>query len=155
METFWKDIRFALRMMRKNLSVTVPALITLALGIGANAAIFSVVSAVLLRPLPYRDPDRLVIIFEGFLTQNLDGIPASYLEYLEFQQHARAFEGWAAYERSQANLVGQGTPLRVRLGRSTASLFPLLGIDAERGRTFLPEEDEDGKHRVVLLGQRF
>ena len=155
METLWKDIRFALRMLRKNMSVTVPAVMTLALGIGANAAIFSVVSAVLLRPLPYRDPERLVVVSEGFLAQDLEGLPSSYVEYLEFQQHGRVFEGWAAHDSSLANLVGQGTPLRVRVGQATASLFPLLGIGAERGRTFLPEEDEEGKNRVALLGQRF
>lgn len=141
--------------MRRNLGVTVPAVLALALGIGANAALFSVVSAVLLRPLPYRDPGRLVEISEGFLTLNLSGLPASFPEYADFQRHGRSFEGWAAYNSDYVNLVRGGQPFRVRVGVATASLFPLLGVSAERGRTFLPEEDDDGRHRVALLSQRF
>lgn len=155
MGTLLQDARFAVRVLLRNAGVTVPAVLALALGIGANAAIFSVVSAVLLRPLPYREMDRLVVISESLLTQGLTGLPASYPEYADLQRLGHAFDGWAAYGSDSANLAGPAGPIRVQTGQATASLFPLLGVNAERGRTFSPEEDGEGHERVLLLGHRF
>jgi len=155
MENLLQDLRFALRVLRKSPGFTLPAVIALALGIGANAAIFSMVSAVLLRPLPYREPARLVTVTDSFLGLSLSDLPASVPEYADFQRYGHAFEGWAAYADNNVNLTGLDQPLRVQLTQATASLFPLLGISAERGRTFLPEEDEEGRSQVVLLSHRF
>jgi putative ABC transport system permease protein len=150
-EAFRSDLGYAARMLRKNLGFTTAAVATLALGIGANTAIFSVVNAALLRPLPYPDPDKLVMVWEtGVLgtSSRSEVAPANFVDY---RDQNRAFEYVAGYYDENANLTGTGEPERVEGQAVSASLFPLLGVEPLLGRAFLPEEDQAGAERVVVL----
>jgi putative ABC transport system permease protein len=140
METILQDLRYGARMLMRNPGFTLIAVITLALGIGANAAIFSVVNAVLLRPLPYRDPDRLVIVpvAEG-------------RDFLRWREQAKAFESMAAYDGGAAILTGSGEPERLSAPHVSADLFATLGVAPALGRAFTPEEDRVGGEPVVIL----
>jgi putative ABC transport system permease protein len=152
MENLLHDARYSVRMLRKNPGFTAVALVALALGIGANSAIFSVVNAVLLRPLPFKDPASLVRIW-GKLDQV--GIPKNWIsqpELLDIKEQSQTIEDLAAYETGGANLTSSGDPARVNMASVNASLFPLLGIQPSIGRTFLEEEDKPGRDKVVLVG---
>lgn len=151
MENLLKDLRYSARMLRKNPSFTVVAVIALALGVGANSAIFSVVNAVLLRPLPFKEPHSLVRIW-GKIEK--DGIPKNWIsqpELLDINEQSQAFEAVAAYQTGGANLTGSGDPVRVNSALVNANLFPTLGIEARTGRTFFDEEDQPGRDRVVII----
>jgi putative ABC transport system permease protein len=145
------DLRYAIRALRKSPGFTTVVLLTLALGIGANAAIFSVVNAVILRPLPYRDASRLVVIWGDLRRPGVNEIPASAGEYVDYRDRNRAFEQVAAYDTAGFNLTGGGEPERVDGAITTASLFPLLGATAEIGRTFSASEEQPGRAQVVVL----
>jgi putative ABC transport system permease protein len=152
LETWLSDIRYALRMMRRSPGFSAIAIAALALGIGANAAIFSVVNAVLLRPLPYRQPESLVRVFENNRQRNEPRYSVAPANFVDWRDQNQVFEGIAAIDPfSSLNLTGRGEPLRIQGVRVSASLFPLLGIHAVVGRTFRPEEDQPGRNRVVLL----
>jgi len=146
------DVRFALRTLRRNLGFTTVVLLTLALGIGANAAIFSVVNAVVLRPLPYRDADRLVLAWGNLHRPGVEEIPASAGEYVDYRDRSRAFDQIAAYDTSGFNLTGRGEPERVEGAVATASLFAALGVNAAIGRTFVGDEEQPGRNDVAILG---
>jgi len=126
-------------------------LLTLALGIGANAAIFSVVNGVLLRPLPYRDADRLMVIWGDLRRPGLNDIPASAGEYVDYRDRSHAFEQVAAYDTIGFNLTGGGEPERVEGAVVSTTFFTLLGASAQVGRTFVPAEDQPGRDDVVVL----
>jgi len=152
---FVTDVRFGLRTLRKSPSFTAIAVLTLALGIGANTAIFSVVENVLLRPLPYDHPESLVEIWNTY-----PGFPAvgtSAGDYADFHREARSFSAMGAYaEISQGfNLTSAGEPERVQVSVATSDLFPTLGVRAVAGRTFLPEEDKAAGAAVALLTHRY
>jgi putative ABC transport system permease protein len=147
----WQDLRYAARVLRKNPGFTLVAILTLALGIGATTAIFSVVNGVVLRPLPYAAPDRLVVIWGNLHRPGLDEIPGSAGEYVDYRDRTRAFEVVAAYDTDGFNLTGSGDPERIEGAVVTPTLFPLLGVTAQIGRTFLPEEDQPGREQVVVL----
>jgi predicted permease len=151
--TVWQDLRSGARMLRRNPGFTATAIMTLALGIGANTAIFSVVRAVLLSSLPYRQPDRLVKIW-GQLPG--EGIPRNWLsdpEFLELADTNQSFEKVAAYyANSGANLGSdQAEPQRITRGGATWTLFPLLGVQPILGRTFSAEEDQPGHDQVSVI----
>lgn len=151
MQTLMQDIRFAVRQLRNNTGFTTVAALTLALGIGANTAIFSVVNAVLLRPLPYSDPSRLVWVTEVWPKQHGSAsVPSP--DYANWGSHARVFAAMAAYDvGNQINLTGSGEPERIEGAVVTSSFFKLLGIQPVLGRGFLPEEDlPDGRPVVIL-----
>ena len=149
LDTLLQDIRFGARALAKHRGFTAVAVLTLALGIGANTAIFSVVNAVLLRPLPYENSHELVQIW-GTQPQ-LDTAPMSPANFLDWREQNRVFEHVAAYTGQNFNLSGVDEPERIRATRVSADLFELLRVRPTLGRAFLPEEDQYGDHRVVIL----
>jgi predicted permease len=151
METLIKDIRYGMRGLLKRPGFTVIALITLALGIGANTAIFSVVNAVLLRPLQFHDPEQLVVVWEdasfaGFPTNT--PAPANYVDWKNQNQ---SFVDMAAAASSSFNLTGDGEPERIQANSVNANFFQLFGVQPLLGRGFLPEEDRPGGSKVAVL----
>lgn len=149
-ETLLQDLRYAVRGLRKNRGFTAVAVLTLALGVGATTAIFTVVNAVLLRPLPYPHPEELVYVQETF--GNFGILPLVWnREYVAWRNQSRTLSQVAAYMYSWFNLTGGGEPERVTSGMATASFFSLLGVRPVAGRLFLPEEDRPGGPLVVIL----
>jgi len=148
MGTLIQDLRYGVRMLWKSPGFTIVAVLTLALGIGANTAIFSVVNGVLLRPLPFRDPSRLVLIAEK---SSFPIISTSYENYLDWRDQSHSFESMEATRGSSITLTGAGEPERLNVRMATAGLFSMLGINAQIGRTFLAEEDRAGGAPVALL----
>ena len=145
METLFQDLRYSLRNLAKTPAFTAVALITLALGIGANTAIFSVVNAVLLRALPYADPDRLVVLLHKGRN------PASHGNFMDWKRDNHVFENMAAAEGWSANLTGVDRPLKLPGLRVTPEMFPTLGVAPLLGRNFSFDEAHKGKDRVVVL----
>jgi putative ABC transport system permease protein len=150
-ETLIQDMRFGLRQLRRNPGFTAVAVITLALGIGANVAIFSVVNAALLRPLPYRNPSRLVVVWEQLKRLGLNHFPASLADYYDYKSSNKVFRDIGAIHPAYLDLTAGGQPERVYGIRASANLFPLLGVSAERGRTFTDQENQLGRGNVALL----
>lgn len=147
----FQDLRFGLRMLARNPGVTALATIALALGIGGNTAIFSVVNAVLLKPLPVADPGRLVWIWANSPSRNLAFAFTSYSNYAEWQAGTPAFESMSAYSPASATLLTGNEPERVDLLRVNAIFFHMLGVRPIAGRDFLPEEDQPGAPKVAIL----
>jgi putative ABC transport system permease protein len=152
MENLFKDISYGIRSLLKHPGFTAIAVITLALGIGANTAMFSVINAVLLRPLPYRDPARLVTIWEESPDRGMYQMPVSLANLRDWIDQNQTFEQISAYTFTNLNLTGTGEPARLDTVRSSANLFPLVGATPVIGRSFLPEEDKEGGNHVVILG---
>ena len=155
MMNLWQDLRYGARMLVKNPGFTLIAVLTLALGIGANTAIFSVVNGVLLRALPYYEPERLVMVWaDRPILQarvGLPDFPVAVADFVDWRNQNQVFEQMAAMETRRMNLTGGGEPESVVGLRTSASLFPLLGAGFAVGRAFLPEEDRDGADRVVVI----
>src|SRR5258708_4590719 len=149
----FNDLRYTARMLRKSPLFTLAVVLTVALGIGANTAIFSVVNAVMLRPLPYEHPDRLVWIAEKNDKLNLPTFAASVLNYLAWKERSRTFDPLAAFGFATFNLTDAGDPEQFTGGTVTPSLFPLLGIKAVLGRSFAADEDRPGSAKVVMIGE--
>ena len=149
----WQDVRYAGRTLAQNPAFTTVAVLTLALGMGANTAIFSVVNSILLRPLPFQDSDRLVAIHNQFLALNLKYASCSVADYYDYRNQTRIFEEAAAVGASSYNLTGVDRPERVLGAEVTATLFPLLGLRPLAGRVFSAEEDQPGRNRVVVLDE--
>jgi putative ABC transport system permease protein len=158
MNTFLQDLKYGLRMLRKSPGFTAIAVLTLALGIGANTAIFSVVDAVLLRPLPYREADRLALVWEKnphtaerglseFAGRNV----VSPANFLVWQDENTVFERMAAFYEQPANLTGEGEPERVAVEYATPSMLPLLGVHPALGRSFAREEGQPGRNHEAIL----
>jgi len=148
MQNLLQDLRFAFRLLAKSPGFTAIAILTLALGIGANTAIFSVVNGVLLRPLSFRDPSRLVIVAEK---SPFPTISTSYQNFVDWRDQSRSFESMEGTRSTGLSLTGAGDPELLTARMATAGLFSLLGVEAREGRTFLPEEDKAGSAPVVLL----
>jgi putative ABC transport system permease protein len=156
-ETLLQDIRFSARMLRKNLGFTAVAVLTLALGIGANTAIFSLVNSVLLRPLSYKDPQQLYLIRE-IVPQWAKSVPllaANLPDFQIWQKESRSFEQIAIAEGMDMDLSGAGDAEEIHGVRSSTNLLDLLGQRPALGRSFLPDEDQTGHDRVVILTDRF
>jgi putative ABC transport system permease protein len=152
MENFWQDVRYGLRMLLKSPSVSIVATIALALGIGANTAIFSVVNAVLLRPLPFASSDQLMMVWETDATRGQVRGSASYLNFSDWRDQNHVFERLASYHNNDFIMTGRGESTRLQGAVVNADLFPLLGVAPSMGRGFLPDEDKPGEggHVVVL-----
>lgn len=155
MDSIIKDIRFAWRGLLKHPGFTAIAVIILALGIAATTAIFSVVNGVLLRPLPFPQPERLLVINEVNPQQGPEPFELSYLNWLDLRQQSKSFEEIAGVTFSSSILNIQGEPSRIQTMGVSANLFPLLRAHAVQGRTFLPDDDKPGANRVVIVSHRF
>ena len=142
MNTLLQDIRFGLRMLLKSPSISIVATIALALGIGANTAIFSVVNAVLLRPLPFPDPESLVAVFETDHQRGQLRGSHSFPNFFDLRTQNSVFERVSAYHSGDFIMTGRGEPARLQGAVVTADLFPLLGVQPMLGRAFLPDEDK-------------
>jgi putative ABC transport system permease protein len=151
LETFWRDARYGARTLRKNPSYVAVIILTLALGIGANTAIFSVVNSVLLKPLPFKDANRLVIIWETDTKNRETNSPVSSSDFIDWKDQTRLFEEIAPWRFLYFNLTGKVQPERVQGLTVSASFLPLLGGQFQLGRTFLPEEEQIGHDQVVVL----
>src|SRR4029077_14249137 len=147
-----QDIRYALRVLAKNPGFTIVAVIALALGIGANSAIFSVVNAVLLRPLPFKNPQQLVMVWENAAHLGFPKNTPSPPNFLDWQRQNTVFTGMAAMSERSFNLTGVGEPERLDGRRVSANLFDLLGVRPLLGRTFVADEDKPGT-KVVLISE--
>jgi hypothetical protein len=153
MRTLLLDLRYAVRSLRKNPGFTAAALLTLGLGIGANVAIFSVVNAVLLRPLPFPSPERLVMVWG--LHPQIGRESASLPDFLDWRAQGTSFEHLAALANTRFTFTGTGEPEMVRGAFVTADFFTTLGVLPLRGRTFAAGEDSRAADRVVVLGEGF
>jgi putative ABC transport system permease protein len=152
-EDLWQDVRFGLRMLRKNRGFTAIAILTLALGIGANTAIFSVVNAVLIRPLPFSRPDRLVRIFETNDKLHLSQFSSSVPNYLSWKEQAQSFDQMGIIGFVSLNLTGTGDPEQFNATSISPSLMPLLGLQPVIGRAFREDEEKVGSAPVVMLSE--
>src|SRR5207248_4647765 len=148
--SFLQDLQYALRMLRKKRSFTIFALLSLAVGIGVNTAIFSVLHAVLLEPLPYEEPQQLAIVWSVFPGAGLSRAPASGPELDELRKRSRLFESFGGIWVGSGALIGDGEPEQVKLGQVTANFFSVLAVKAALGRTFLPDEEGDSTPVIVL-----
>ncbi|HEV3036443.1 MAG TPA: ABC transporter permease [Candidatus Angelobacter sp.] len=149
MVTLWQDIRYGLRMLWKNPGFTIIAVLTLALGIGANTAIFSVVNGVLVNPLPYPEPNRLVALYSK--TADFEQSSISYLNFLDWEKSNRSFASLSAFRNDDFNLTGQGEPERLPGNMISAEFFPVLGVKPVIGRLIRREEDQPGAAPVALI----
>jgi putative ABC transport system permease protein len=149
MQTLWQDLRYGARMLLKNPSFTLIAALTLALGIGANTAIFSVVNSVLLKPLPYEEPDRLTLLTE--YGANFGEMSISYPNFIDWRAQNRVFEKIGVYNRGNYNLTGGGDPERLLVAQMSADVFDALRVKAALGRVYTNDEDKPGANPVVVL----
>ena len=152
--TVWNDVKFGVRMLRKSPGFTAAAVLTLALGIGANTAVFSVVHAVVLRPLPYGTPERLVVVKEWIPKAVPDPIPVCAPDVAQFQRENQTFEVLAGFKGDELDFEAGEEPQRVHVDRVSASLFSVLGAQPAIGRAFAAEEDQPG-HLVAILSDGF
>ncbi len=149
-----QEIRHSIRLLLRNPLFTLVGIVTLALGIGSSSAVFTLVNALLIKPLPYQDPSRLVLLFEHFTDQHLDTIPVSPPEFLEYKKQLKSFDKLAAFDTATFNLSEGELPERIFGAKVSADLFPLLGVQPIRGRTFRAEENTVGRDDVVVMSER-
>ena len=149
-----KDLQFASRQLIKQPGFTFIAVLTLALAIGATTAVLSLVNALLVRPLPYREPQQLVLLLQHFKSQNLERIPVSPPEFKDYETRARSFEKLGAFGYTNFNLAGEDRPERITGATVTAGVLPLLGVSPIKGRFFEPEECTLGRDDVVIISAR-
>jgi len=150
MDTFLRDLRYAARKLARHPGFTLVTLVTLALGVGVNTALFSVINAVLLRPLPYKDSERLVTINHDYPQIKLKASVSAF-GYEHYRDHAKSFENLTAFQRWECNLSGHGEPERILGMRVTTTFFRTLGVDPIHGRAFTREEGEAGGGQVAVL----
>jgi putative ABC transport system permease protein len=151
MESLWQDFRYAVRMLAKNPVFTAVAVIALALGIGANTAIFSVVNGVLLQPLPYPQPEQLMMVWLDNRRQGIRDDITSWPNYTDWRDQNKTFQGMAGYRTTRLNLTGTGEPEELSSVMVTGNFFSIMGINPAMGRGFTAEEEQPGKDNVVIL----
>ncbi|HYY58666.1 MAG TPA: ABC transporter permease [Pyrinomonadaceae bacterium] len=149
METLWQDLSFGLRMLLRKPAFTAMTILALALGIGANTAVFSVVNAILLRPLPYKDSDSLVLLREK--SRQLPEASVSFPNFLDWKERNQVFEQMAIFRDQSYNLTGPDESERISASEVSAGLFPVLGVEPILGRAFLPEDDKPGANPVAII----
>jgi putative ABC transport system permease protein len=154
-DEMFQDLRYGARMLLRQRAFTIAAVIALALGIGANTAVFSVVNAVLLRPLPYQNSGRMAMIWGNFLLLKMEQMSAKAAEYVDYRDQTQSFETVAAFNTNDFVLTGGSQPERVPGARVTANLFPMLGAKAAQGRLIASEENQPGRDNVVVLSHKF
>jgi putative ABC transport system permease protein len=152
MDPLIQDVRYAIRQLVRSPGFTAVAVLTLALGLGANTAIFSVVHGILLRPLPYPDPDRLAMVWVNNPGEGIDKDIASFPLFADWRQQAKSFEQIVAYTGSGFTLTGRGEPEQLRGATVAAGFFPMLGVPVALGRALIDEENLPGREKVVVLG---
>src|SRR5271155_1895498 len=150
METLIQDMKYAVRMLAKSPGFAAIAVLTLALGIGANSALFSVVNSVLLSPLPYPNPDELFSLYSR--TQMFQQSSISYPNYVDWRNNNRSFLALSAFRGDEFNLTGTGQPERLHGHMISSEFFPLLGVKPILGRPFAPDEDRPGAATVAIIG---
>ena len=150
----FKDLRFALRQLLKQWGFTAIAVLTLALAIGATTAVLSLVNALLIRPLPYREPQQLVLLVQHFKSQNLERIPVSPAEFVDYKTRAHSFEALGAFDYTNFNLAGEDKSERISGATVTGGVFSLLGVPPIKGRFFEAEECTLGRDDVVIISAR-
>jgi putative ABC transport system permease protein len=153
-DEMFQDLRYGVRMFRQRPAFSLSAITALALGIGANTAIFSVVNAVLLRPLPFADPDRLVVVWQSNQQGEYSQLPLAYFNYDELRKQCQVCEdvgAWHSYTSTRFALTGGAQPEQAQYALVSAGLFSVLGVKPALGRAFLPEEDQPGAARVVII----
>src|SRR5262245_41033359 len=148
METILQDLRYAIRASLKKPAFVVIVVLALGIGIGANTAIFSVVNAILLRPLPYKSPDRIVMLWTSNGKVGVDQDWHSYPNHVDYRDQNSTFEEVAAFNDRSFNLTGTGEPVRLAGAWSTANLFAVMGVVPQLGRAFTAEEEEPGRDLV-------
>ena len=151
MKNLWQDLLYGARMLRKSPAFTLVAILTLALGIGANTAIFSIVYAVVLRPLPYLNPQQLVMVWETDTNRKLDRGTAPPADFLDWRSQNQVFQHMAAYQPWFFNLTGTGLPEQVWGVHVSPGFLPMLGVKPVLGRSFRPDEEQPGHDQVVIL----
>jgi predicted permease len=151
MDNLWKDLRYGMRMLMNKPGFAAVAILTLALGIGANTAIFSVVNAVLLQPLPYREPDKLVRVYTEFPTMGLRKFWMSVPEFTDIRNEAQSWESLGAWSSGGVNVASASEPIRVTSASITRGLIDVLGVQPAMGRNFTEEEDRKGGPRAALI----
>jgi hypothetical protein len=153
MERLIQDIRYAARVLLKARAVTAVAVFALALGIGANTAIFSVVNAVLLRPLPYADPEQLVMLWENNpnIQVGFDLLPVAVANFVDWRDQGESFEHVSILDSNRLTLTGGERPERVAGASVSANFFQLMGVGPALGRAFTREEDRPGSNRVAII----
>ena len=155
MNKLFQDLRYGMRMMMKQPAFTLVAVVTLALGIGANTAIFSLVNSILLRPLPFREPDRVVRMLQASPKLGLNSWGVSQADFAAYREQNRSFETIALYNSSETNLTGVGEPERLPVTTVTADFFKVLGVNPLLGRTFVEGEDAPGRNLICVISHRF
>src|SRR5213082_4173749 len=146
----FNDLRFAFRLLLKNPAFTAVAVVAIALGIGANTAVLSLVNALLFRPLPDRAPARIVLMLEHFRAQHLDAIPVSAPEFVDYQTNCRSFDKMAVFQPGTFNFAGGDRPERIFGGVGSADLFNVLGVVPIRGRVFEAADCTAGHDDVLM-----
>ncbi len=147
-----QDVRFGFRMLMKHRLATLVSVVALALGIGANTAMFSMAEAFLLHPVPIENADRIVALIDSRPGQNIDMTPVAPATYFEWKQQAHSFDQFASYAWREVNLTGDGVPQKVQTFRVSANFFGMLGVKPQIGRAFLNEEEVPGKEQEIILG---
>ncbi len=155
MSALFQDIRFGLRMLAKNPVMTFAAIVTMAFGIGANSAIFTLVDSVLLRPLPYDDPDRLVMVWENNLKRGRDRNVVSVANFFDWKEQSKSFEAMAAFTNYDVTYQSGSEPERIPAGLATEAFFSTLGTKPLVGRLFLGEDFEPASPNVVVVSHGF
>ena len=155
MRSLWQDLRYGLRALRKRPGFALLSILTLAIGIGVNTAIFSIVNAALLRPLPYTEPDRLVRICETRTSKDLSEMEASYPNYVDWIEQSSVFEELAGYDGISVTLLGRGVPVRISGVRVTPNFFSVLGVSPVLGRNYRSEDAHLSAAPVALISYEF